>query len=73
VPGDVIEALRKRGHNVTVTDVGGVKAVVNAVVRGEDGVIYGASAGGAPAAIPVLMRAYAAASDSRKNGIAAGW
>ncbi|TRM69777.1 nucleophile aminohydrolase [Schizophyllum amplum] len=50
---DVIEGLKARGHNVTVTSINDVKAVVQAVVL-RDGEIT-------------------AASDSRKNGIAAGY
>jgi gamma-glutamyltranspeptidase/glutathione hydrolase/leukotriene-C4 hydrolase len=39
--GGVLSALRARGHNVSVSDRNGIKAVVNAVhVR--DGVVYGA-------------------------------
>ncbi|KAL1748659.1 gamma-glutamyltranspeptidase [Schizophyllum fasciatum] len=52
-PADVIEGLKERGHNVTVTSINDVKAVVQAVVQ-RDGEIT-------------------AASDSRKNGIAAGY
>ncbi|KAL1696251.1 gamma-glutamyltranspeptidase [Schizophyllum commune] len=52
-PQDVIDGLKERGHNVTVTSVNDVKAVVQAVVM-RDGAIT-------------------AASDSRKNGIAAGY
>jgi len=54
VEGWELEALRVRGHNVTVKDVNRVAAVVNAVVRDQDGTMW-------------------AASDSRKNGIAAGY
>jgi alpha-glucuronidase len=36
----MVAELRARGHNVTVADVNGVKAVVNAVVR-KGGKVYG--------------------------------
>ncbi|EMD37801.1 hypothetical protein CERSUDRAFT_50406 [Gelatoporia subvermispora B] len=49
----ILDGLREKGHNVTVSDINRIAAVVQAVVQ-EDGVIY-------------------AASDSRKNGIAAGY
>ncbi|KAF9647325.1 gamma-glutamyltranspeptidase [Thelephora ganbajun] len=52
-PGPLVDALRQRGHNVTVLDVNRIAAVVEAVVK-DDGVIW-------------------AASDSRKNGVAAGY
>lgn len=39
---EMAEALATRGHNVSVTDVNGVKAVVNAIVRDGDR-IFGAS------------------------------
>lgn len=52
-PPDLLEELRQRGHNVTVSDFNRVAAVVQAVMR-KDGKIF-------------------AASDSRKNGIAAGY
>lgn len=50
---EVVDALVQRWHNVTVSDMYGVKAVVNGVMRIGDSIF--------------------AASDSRKNGIAAGW
>ncbi|OAX42511.1 gamma-glutamyltranspeptidase [Rhizopogon vinicolor AM-OR11-026] len=53
VSESVLIALSERGHNVTVSDINRVAAVVQAVVQ-KDGKIY-------------------AASDSRKNGIAAGY
>jgi len=53
-PPDILDALRCRGHNVTVLDVNRVAAVVQAVVQQQNGKIT-------------------AASDSRKNGIAAGY
>lgn len=53
VPGAVLNTLIERGHNITVSDMNRVAAVVQAVVR-KDGKIF-------------------AASDSRKNGIAAGY
>ncbi|KAG1752922.1 gamma-glutamyltranspeptidase [Suillus lakei] len=53
VPGVLLNALVERGHNITVSDINRVAAVVQAVVR-MDGKIF-------------------AASDSRKNGIAAGY
>lgn len=52
-PGDLLDDLRSRGHNVTVADVNRVAAVVQGVMI-KDGTIF-------------------AASDSRKNGIAAGY
>ncbi|KAF9461274.1 gamma-glutamyltranspeptidase [Collybia nuda] len=52
-PPKLIDALRQRGHNVTVLDVNRVAAVVQAVLQ-YNGDIF-------------------AASDSRKNGIAAGY
>ena len=39
---EMADALATRGHNVSVTDVNGVKAVVNAIVRDGDR-IFGAS------------------------------
>lgn len=53
VPGPLINALLERGHNITVSDINRIAAVVQAVVQ-KDGKIF-------------------AASDSRKNGIAAGY
>jgi gamma-glutamyltranspeptidase/glutathione hydrolase/leukotriene-C4 hydrolase len=53
VPGTVLNSLIERGHNITVSDINRVAAVVQAVMR-VDGRIF-------------------AASDSRKNGIAAGY
>ncbi|KAK0485936.1 gamma-glutamyltranspeptidase [Armillaria novae-zelandiae] len=52
-PSDLLDDLRRRGHNVTVADVNRVAAVVQGVMI-KDGIIF-------------------AASDSRKNGIAAGY
>ncbi|KAF8993673.1 gamma-glutamyltranspeptidase [Cyathus striatus] len=52
-PSDIIEDLRSRGHNVTVSDVNRVAAVIQAVAE-KDGILF-------------------AASDSRKNGVAAGY
>ncbi|KAG6917829.1 hypothetical protein DXG01_000889 [Tephrocybe rancida] len=52
-PQDIIDGLRRIGHNVTVLDVNRVAAVIQAVAK-VDGKIF-------------------AASDSRKNGIAAGY
>ncbi|KAJ2918019.1 hypothetical protein MD484_g2380, partial [Candolleomyces efflorescens] len=52
-PTRILDELRERGHNVTVSDVNRVAAVIQLVVQ-RDGVIY-------------------AASDSRKNGVAAGY
>jgi len=54
IENGVVEALRERGHNVTVAPMGRIAAVVNAVTRETDGRIF-------------------ATSDSRKNGIAAGY
>ncbi|KAG1751511.1 gamma-glutamyltranspeptidase [Suillus paluster] len=53
VPGLILNALIDRGHNVTVSDINRIAAVVQAVVS-KDGKIF-------------------AASDSRKNGEAAGY
>lgn len=53
VPDAVLNTLIERGHNITVSDMSRVAAVVQAVVR-KNGKIF-------------------AASDSRKNGIAAGY
>ncbi|KAL4066312.1 gamma-glutamyltranspeptidase [Scleroderma yunnanense] len=53
IPNDLLDALRVRGHNVTVQDMGRIAAAVQDVLQ-KDGLIY-------------------AASDSRKNGIAAGY
>jgi gamma-glutamyltranspeptidase/glutathione hydrolase/leukotriene-C4 hydrolase len=36
----VIDLLRQKGHNVSVSDRNGVKAVVNAI-HIQDGVVYG--------------------------------
>lgn len=52
-PPDILKDLKGRGHNITVSDVNRVAAVVQAVMR-EGEFIF-------------------AASDSRKNGIAAGY
>ncbi|KAJ2931509.1 hypothetical protein H1R20_g5598, partial [Candolleomyces eurysporus] len=52
-PTRILDELRERGHNVTVSDVNRVAAVIQLVVQ-KDGVIY-------------------ATSDSRKNGVAAGY
>ncbi|KAF9566795.1 gamma-glutamyltranspeptidase [Agrocybe pediades] len=52
-PMDILHDLEKRGHQVKVSDVNRVAAVIQAVMS-EDGIYY-------------------AASDSRKNGIAAGY
>jgi gamma-glutamyltranspeptidase/glutathione hydrolase/leukotriene-C4 hydrolase len=53
-PSYLVEDLAKRGHNITISDVNRIAAVVNIVTRQPDGKIF-------------------AASDSRKNGIAAGY
>lgn len=53
VPDILVNALISRGHNITVSDINRIAAVVQAVVQ-KDGKIF-------------------AASDSRKNGIAAGY
>jgi gamma-glutamyltranspeptidase/glutathione hydrolase/leukotriene-C4 hydrolase len=52
-PQGILRDLQKRGHNVTVSDVNKVAAVIQAVMK-DNSIIY-------------------AASDSRKNGIAAGY
>ncbi|KAI0793219.1 gamma-glutamyltranspeptidase [Abortiporus biennis] len=52
-PVDILDELRARSHNITVSDINRVAAVVQAIHKQGD-VIY-------------------AASDSRKNGIAAGY
>ncbi|KAG7449552.1 gamma-glutamyltranspeptidase [Guyanagaster necrorhizus] len=52
-PSDILDDLRRRGHNVIVADVNRVASAVNGVMI-KDGKIF-------------------AASDSRKNGIAAGY
>ncbi|KDQ57609.1 hypothetical protein JAAARDRAFT_47513 [Jaapia argillacea MUCL 33604] len=52
-PERFVRGLRERGHNVTLSDINRVAAVVQGVMM-ENGTIY-------------------AASDSRKNGIAAGY
>ncbi|KAF8973301.1 gamma-glutamyltranspeptidase [Flammula alnicola] len=52
-PQDILSDLKGRGHNVTVSDINRVAAVIQAVLR-KDSII-------------------SAASDSRKNGIAAGY
>ncbi|EGO25825.1 hypothetical protein SERLADRAFT_388352 [Serpula lacrymans var. lacrymans S7.9] len=41
-PTELVDALKERGHNVTVVDINRVAAVVQAVVR-QDGTIYAAS------------------------------
>ncbi|KAH7914136.1 gamma-glutamyltranspeptidase [Hygrophoropsis aurantiaca] len=53
LPKEFIDALKVRGHNVTLSDINRVAGVAQAIVQ-KDGKIY-------------------AASDSRKNGIAAGY
>ncbi|KAF9244887.1 gamma-glutamyltranspeptidase [Melanogaster broomeanus] len=53
LPTSLLDDLRGRGHNVIVSDINRVAAVIQVVTR-KDGKIY-------------------AASDSRKNGIAAGY
>ncbi|RPD59787.1 gamma-glutamyltranspeptidase [Lentinus tigrinus ALCF2SS1-6] len=53
LPADLLDGLRDKGHNITVSDTGRVAAVIQAVVKVNE-TIY-------------------AASDSRKNGIAAGY
>ncbi|THH27848.1 hypothetical protein EUX98_g6344 [Antrodiella citrinella] len=52
-PAEYLDSLRERGHNITVSDVNRIAAVINTVKK-EGDTIY-------------------AASDSRKNGIAAGY
>ncbi|KAI0311986.1 gamma-glutamyltranspeptidase [Amylostereum chailletii] len=52
-PSDLLDGLRKRGHNLTLSDVNRVAAVINGVLV-KNGTLY-------------------AASDSRKNGVAAGY
>jgi len=52
-PSEILDILRDLGHNITVSDINRVAAVVQLVFQ-KDGIIY-------------------AASDSRKNGIAAGY
>ncbi|KAJ3517206.1 hypothetical protein NLJ89_g663 [Agrocybe chaxingu] len=52
-PKDILRGLEDRGHNVTVSDVNRVAAVIQAVMKEGDLI--------------------SAASDSRKNGIAAGY
>jgi gamma-glutamyltranspeptidase/glutathione hydrolase/leukotriene-C4 hydrolase len=52
-PPHLLDGLIQRGHNLTVSDINRVAAVIQAVLR-DGSVIY-------------------AASDSRKNGIAAGY
>ncbi|KIJ49346.1 hypothetical protein M422DRAFT_161129 [Sphaerobolus stellatus SS14] len=54
IDNEGIKALKERGHNVTVSDINRVAAVVQAILVSKDGRIF-------------------AASDSRKNGIAAGY
>jgi len=51
---ELIEALRVRGHNITMHDINQEMAEIQAVKLEDDGFLY-------------------AASDSRKNGIAAGY
>ncbi|KAH7888834.1 gamma-glutamyltranspeptidase [Phlebopus sp. FC_14] len=53
LPAEQLDGLRRRGHQVIVSDINRIAAVVQAVAK-KDGKIY-------------------AASDSRKNGIAAGY
>ncbi|EJU04431.1 gamma-glutamyltranspeptidase [Dacryopinax primogenitus] len=53
-PTDLVEALRVRGHNISLFDINDGRCEIQAVMAGEDGYLY-------------------AASDSRKNGIAAGY
>ncbi|TFK89119.1 gamma-glutamyltranspeptidase [Polyporus arcularius HHB13444] len=53
LPAELLDGLRDKGHNITVSDTGRVAAVIQGVVKLND-TIY-------------------AASDSRKNGIAAGY
>jgi len=67
----LLEGLRERGHNVTITDVDSVKAVVQGIVV-RDGVLWG-ELGHILYCIGDLTPWHAAAADSRKNGIAAGY
>ncbi|PIL36235.1 hypothetical protein GSI_01897 [Ganoderma sinense ZZ0214-1] len=53
LPPTLLDGLRAKGHNITVSDTGRVASVIQAVVS-QDSTLY-------------------AASDSRKNGIAAGY
>ncbi|OSD06711.1 gamma-glutamyltranspeptidase [Trametes coccinea BRFM310] len=53
LPASLLDGLREKGHNITVSDTNRVAAVIQAIVK-PNATIY-------------------AASDSRKNGIAAGY
>ncbi|KAF5393357.1 hypothetical protein D9757_000549 [Collybiopsis confluens] len=40
-PDELLDALRQRGHNVTVMDINRVAAVINVVIRQDNGTIHG--------------------------------
>ncbi|KAG6886421.1 hypothetical protein C0992_004024 [Termitomyces sp. T32_za158] len=70
-PQEIVYGLRTIGHNVTVLDVNRVASVVQAVAK-IDGKIYGMLKKSSFIAWNETIHG-AAASDSRKNGIAAGY
>ncbi|KAL0581322.1 hypothetical protein V5O48_000698 [Marasmius crinis-equi] len=72
-PVQLVKELVARGHNVTVLDVNRVAGVINTVMQDEEGVMYGEYCYCYKVDLDRVPTSTSAASDSRKNGIAAGY